>query len=181
MLSLNWFVSSFSHPGAVVFFLMFPLCGFIAVYRKLQSTCSWKWHFPALCRYVISFSLLNIELRHSKPFVYTIVGLTGLCYLRAVVISVVPVLLKVQTGNSICDTRSATVGLFILSSLPKRKVQFPGMCFLQSVLWGRNKIRCNCRNGVWNEQSSQQECSRSFIAHDTFPALGCEALLWFSF
>lgn len=93
------------------------------------------WHFSALCRYVISFSLLNIELRHSKPFVYTIVGLTGLhYYLRAVVISVLPVLLKIQTGNCISDTRSATVGLFILSSVPKRKVQFPGMCFLQSVL-----------------------------------------------
>lgn len=82
-----------------------------------------------------SFSLLNIELSHLKPFVYTIVGLTGVhCYVRAVLISVLPVLFKIPTGNSISDTRDATVGLFILSSLPKRKVQFPGMCFLQSVL-----------------------------------------------
>lgn len=116
-----------------------------------------------------------------KPFVYTIVGLTGVhCYVRAVLISVLRVLFKIPTGNSISDTRDATVGLFILSSLPKRKVQFPGMCFLQSVLWGSNKIRHDCRNGVWNKQSSQQECSRSFIAHDTFSALGCKALLWFS-
>lgn len=160
---------------------MLPLCGFIAGYRKLQSTNSWKWHFSALCRYVRRISLLNIDLRHSNPFVYTIDGLTGVhCYLRTVLISVMPVLFKIQTGNSISDTRGATVGLFILSPLPKRKVQFPGMCFLQSVLWESNKIRHNCRNGVWNKQSSQQECSRSFIAHDTFPALGCKALLWFS-
>lgn len=84
--------------------------------------------------------MLNIDLRHSKPFVYTIDGLTGVhCYLRAVLISVMPVLFKIQTGNSIGDTRGGTVGLFILSPLPKRKVQFPGCAFCSLFFEGVTK------------------------------------------